>query len=147
MSASRNPESNPETDILYPDGRHWLIWDGECGFCRRAVEWFARRDRRGLFRIVPFQECPTPPMTPRLRKQSQRAIQVITRQGKQRSAGRAVLFALQEIGWHPRLARLAQRPPFIWLVELAYWIVARNRPFFSRLVLRSNRSGCVTCGR
>jgi hypothetical protein len=86
-------------------------------------------------------------MTPRLRKQSERAIQIITRQGNQRSAGRAVLFALQEIGWHPWLTRQGQRPPFIWLIELAYWIVARNRPFFSRLLLRSHRSGCATCGR
>jgi predicted DCC family thiol-disulfide oxidoreductase YuxK len=86
-------------------------------------------------------------MTSRLRKQAERAIQVITRDGKQFSAGRAVLFALQEIGWHPWLVRLAQRPPYIWLVELGYWIVARNRPLFSRLVLRSGRSGCARCGR
>ena len=52
------------------------------------------------------------------------------------SAGRAVLFALEEIGWRPWLARLGRRRPFVWFVELGYWIVARNRPFFDRLIFR-----------
>jgi hypothetical protein len=39
--------------------------------------------------------------------------------------------------WHPRAVRLAARRPFIWLVELGYWVVARNRPFFGRFLFRS----------
>jgi hypothetical protein len=61
---------------------------------------------------------------------------VITAGGRVLAAGRAVLFMLEEIGWHPRLARLAQRRPFVWLVEIGYWIVARNRPLFDRLIFR-----------
>jgi predicted DCC family thiol-disulfide oxidoreductase YuxK len=79
-------------------------------------------------------------MTPRLREEAADAVQIITRNGRQLSAGRAVLFALAEIGWHPWLARLARRPPLIWFVELGYWIVARNRPFFSKVFLRSEQS-------
>jgi hypothetical protein len=75
-------------------------------------------------------------MTPQLREQARRAIQVVTIDGHRLSAGRAILFVLEEIGWHPRLARLGRRRPFIWLIELGYWVVARFRPFFSRFLFR-----------
>jgi hypothetical protein len=76
-------------------------------------------------------------MTPVLREQARKAVQVITADGRQFSAGRAILFALEETHWHRRAVRLAARRPFIWLVELGYWIVARNRPFFGRFLFRS----------
>jgi hypothetical protein len=76
-------------------------------------------------------------MTPALREQAREAVQVITAGGRQLAAGRAMLFVLEEINWHPSLVRLAGRRPFIWAVELGYWIVARNRPFFGRLLFRS----------
>ncbi len=76
-------------------------------------------------------------MTPALREHARKAVQVITAGGHQLSAGRAILFALEEIEWHPRVVRLAGRRPFIWAVELGYWIVARNRPFFGRFLFRA----------
>ena len=76
-------------------------------------------------------------MTPALRAQARKAVQVITTDGHQLSAGRAILFTLEEIEWHPSVVRLAGRRPFIWVVELGYWIVARNRPFFGRFLFRS----------
>ena len=76
-------------------------------------------------------------MTPALREQARQAVQVITAEGHQLSAGRAILFALEEIDWHPSTVRFAARRPFIWLVEIGYWIVARNRPFFDRILFRS----------
>ena len=76
-------------------------------------------------------------MTPTLRAQARRAIQVITADGQQLSAGRAILFVLEQIEWHPNAVRLAAQRPFIWLVELGYRIVANNRPFFGRFLFRS----------
>jgi predicted DCC family thiol-disulfide oxidoreductase YuxK len=102
----------------------------------RTVAWFRRHDRHQRFFVVPFQETPDPPLTPKRRARAERAIVVVTRKGRFLSAGRAVLFALEEIGWHPALMRLARHRPFVWFVELGYWIVARNRPFFDRVVFR-----------
>ncbi|MDF2759317.1 MAG: hypothetical protein K0S99_1949 [Thermomicrobiales bacterium] len=76
-------------------------------------------------------------MTPALREQARSAVQVMTTDGRQLAAGRAILFVLEEIAWHPWTARLAGRRPFIWAVELGYWIVARNRAFFGRFLFRS----------
>jgi hypothetical protein len=63
---------------------------------------------------------------------------VLTRDGLELRAGRASLFVLEEIGWHPALARLLQRRPWIWLVELGYRLVARNRVLASRLLSRGS---------
>jgi hypothetical protein len=76
-------------------------------------------------------------MTPALREHARKAVQVIAVDGRQLSAGRAMLFVLEEIEWHPRAVRLAERRPFIWAVELGYWIVARNRAFFGRFLFRA----------
>lgn len=112
--------------------RHWIVWDGNCGFCRRAVAWAIGRDRDRCFEAVPYQELPDPPLTPALAAACRDAVHVRTIDGRWLRAGRACLFVLARIGW-PRLARLGALPPFVWGVELGYRIVARNRPFFSRL--------------
>ena len=75
-------------------------------------------------------------MTPQLREQASRAIQVVTIDGHRLAAGRAILFVLAEIGWHPTLSRLGCHRPFIWAIELGYWVVARSRPFFGRFLFR-----------
>ena len=112
--------------------RHWIVWDGACGFCRRAVDWALARDRAGRFEAVPYQELPDPPLTPALRAACRDAVHVRTSDGRWLRAGRACLFVLAEVGW-PRLAHVAGLPPFVWFVELGYRLVARHRPFVSRL--------------
>jgi predicted DCC family thiol-disulfide oxidoreductase YuxK len=115
-----------------PLPRHYLLWDGACGFCRRAVEWVARRDLAGRFEIVPYQVAASPPMTPELRDACRRAVHVVTTDGRVLRAGRASLFVLGQTGY-PRLARLLSVPPLVWIVELGYVLVARNRSLVSRL--------------
>jgi predicted DCC family thiol-disulfide oxidoreductase YuxK len=117
--------------------RHLLLWDGACGFCRRIADAVRRRDREHRFEIVPYQQAPSPPMTPELAAACRTAVHVITADGRVLRAGRASLFVLGETG-HTALARLLGWPPFIWLVELGYLIVARNRSFFSRLLPKSS---------
>ncbi len=115
--------------------RHWIVWDGECGFCRRAVEWAIARDCDGQFEAIPYQSLPSPPMTPALAAACRDAVHVRTADGSWLRAGRACLFVLGRVGW-PRLARVAALPPLVWVVELGYRIVASNRRFFSRLLAR-----------
>jgi predicted DCC family thiol-disulfide oxidoreductase YuxK len=113
----------------YP--QHILIFDGDCDFCQDWAGWLALRDASARkFRICPFTVVPSPPMTPLLMVQAQRAVQLVTSDGRQLSGGKAVLFALRETGWHPTLVRLLERRPFVWAVDLGYKIVAANRPRF-----------------
>jgi len=116
-------------------GAALLLWDGDCAFCRRSVEWVRRRDTRRELEVVPYQQAPAPPMTPELARACARAVHVVTPEGEVLRAGRASLYVLGRIG-HPGLARILSLPPLVWAVELGYWLVARNRQFFSRLMFR-----------
>lgn len=119
------------------DPPHFLLFDGDCDFCHQWAGWLAARDaatRR--FFITPWQTAPSPPLTPLLQVQARKAVQIVTRDGKRLSGGRAVLFALGETGWHPTLVRLLQHRPFVWAVDLGYRVVAANRPRFSWLAPR-----------
>jgi hypothetical protein len=75
-------------------------------------------------------------MTPALRRDAERAMQVLARDGRRLSGGRAVLFVLEEVGWRPLLIRIASMRPFVWLVEGGYRVVAGHRQVFSRIFFR-----------
>ena len=117
------------------DGGYWVLWDGRCGFCARCIAWAERQDRARRLRCVPYQEAPTPPMTPRLRRACGRAVHVVRPDGRVLRAGRAALDVRGQVGWR-RTARVLALPPLVWLVEIVYRLVADHRPFFSRLVYR-----------
>ena len=69
------------------------------------------------------------------REACQRAIHVIKPDGTVLRAGRATLYVLEQIGWGT-FARFLGYPPMIWFVEIVYWLVARNRRFFSKFMFR-----------
>ena len=71
-------------------------------------------------------------MTDALRDACREAVHVRTAGGEWLRGGRACLFILEGVGW-PLVAGVARRPPFVWLVDAGYAVVARNRTFFSRL--------------
>lgn len=74
-------------------------------------------------------------MTEELSRACARAAHVVCPDGTTLRAGRASLHVLAGLGWR-RTARLFSLPPFVWLVELGYWVVARNRHFFARFFFR-----------
>lgn len=117
-------------------GKHHLLYDGDCDFCRAWASWLTLRDGGRRFRICPWQVAPSPPMTPVLEILAQRSVQVVAAEGKRYSGGSAILFVLRETGWRPHLMRLLQYRPCIWLVDCGYRIVAANRSRFSWFVPR-----------
>ena len=114
---------------------YWLLWDGDCGFCRRAVVWALQRDHAGLLAATPYQQAPWPPMDEALAAACSRAVHLRHPDGGLDRAGRACLSVLELVGYR-RIARLMRLPPLVWGVELGYWVVARNRILFSKLFFR-----------
>ncbi len=112
-----------------------ILWDGDCGFCRRAVQWALKRDRSGRLEAVPWQQAPSPPMDEVLSRACARAVHVVREDGSRLRAGRACLFVLDLCGFRATAALLGL-PPLVWGVEAGYWLVARNRLLFSRLLFR-----------
>ncbi len=117
---------------------HWLLWDGECDFCAWSVARVRRRDPKGQFRIVPFQSAPPELMQKVNPDNLLRGVHVVTNEGQVLRAGRAVLFLMEQVGNRP-LARLLRLPPLVWLVELGYWLIARNRHRISRWLRLSDK--------
>ncbi len=78
-------------------------------------------------------------MTDALAASCERAVHIILPDGEIVSAGRASLYALDQVGWHA-LAAVLRRRPLVWLVEAGYRLVARHRGLLSR-VLGPGRSG------
>ena len=76
-------------------------------------------------------------MTDDLAVRCAKALHVITPTGQILSGGRAGLCVLDLLGYK-RVARLFSLPPLVWITELVYWIVARNRRFFSWFFFRAD---------
>jgi predicted DCC family thiol-disulfide oxidoreductase YuxK len=121
--------------VTSAQGPELLLWDGTCGFCRRSVDAVLRKDTGHAFLALPYQEAPSPPMTPALRAACARSFHVVRADGGVLRAGRAALYVLARLG-HPVLARVLALPPLVWAVELGYWLVARNRQLFSKYLFR-----------
>jgi len=118
-----------------PNEPAWILWDGQCAFCGRWIEWVRLHDRNGRFRAVPFQEAPSPPMTSELYERCRRAVQVLANDGAIISGGAAVAFILEQVG-HPRLGQFLSWRPIAPLTEWGYRLVAGNRGLLSRLLPR-----------
>lgn len=115
--------------------KHLVLWDGECGFCRRCVVWLRKHARGHSLEFCPYQEAD---LTPELRKACSQSIHVIKMDGEILKGGRAALFLGRFTRWS-RLARMGEWPIFLPFVELGYSIVAKNRPFFSKLVMKAEK--------
>lgn len=104
-------------------GKATILYDGDCGLCRRFGGWVRRHDRRERFELVPYQDAA---IAEDLRLECEGAVHVVTPSGRALRAGRAVLFILYGLGYR-RTARAFARAPLLWGVELGYRLVASNR--------------------
>ena len=110
--------------------KHLVLWDGQCGFCRRSVKWLLAHDRFGHLQAIPSQEAE---ISPELRAACQNAVHVIKNDGEILRAGRAVLFCGQQTRWH-QLARIAGWPIFLPFIEIGYALIAKNRGVVSKFL-------------
>ena len=116
-------------------GRHLVLWDGECGFCRRSVEWIAAQDRRRALDFKPYQSVD---LAPSLQQACEKAVHVIKSDGTVLRAGRAMLFC-GEFTRFKGFARIGQWPIFLPFIEVGYALVAHNRDWVSHLFFTRER--------
>ena len=120
---SQSQSQSQDTSVM-------VLWDGNCGFCRRCVRWVEAQPRGGRYTAVPYQQAPRPPMTDALADACSRAVHVVLPGGEILRGGDAVLWVLADLGWPG--ARILRLWPFLPVVRVVYGIVARNRLAFSR---------------
>lgn len=111
------------------DGDPWiLVFDGECGFCRRSVDWILERDREGRIQPVPFQsERVDREFRGISRSAFERAMHLFSPKGGVWSGARAgeqILRLLPRWRW---IAPFFRIPGVLWVAERVYRLVADHR--------------------
>jgi predicted DCC family thiol-disulfide oxidoreductase YuxK len=112
-----------------------VLYDGDCGFCRRSVEWALKRDRNHVLTAETIQS-PTgerllADLTP---EQRLREAHVIHDDGRRESGGAAARAVLNALPSTRGLARVVSVSP--GLTERGYRFVANHRGLFGRLTRR-----------
>jgi predicted DCC family thiol-disulfide oxidoreductase YuxK len=112
---------------------HLLLYDGDCGFCSRAVRFVLRRDHAAVFRFAPLQGPLAATLLPRFGADPGQldTLLVVADLGgpgeRLLRRGGAVLLVLDSLGgrWRRlgRMLRLVPRP----VLDLGYRLVARVR--------------------
>jgi predicted DCC family thiol-disulfide oxidoreductase YuxK len=109
-----------------------VLYDGDCGFCRRSVDWVLRRDRDRRLTATPIQSTTgdflLSDLTPEERV---REVHVINDDGRRSSGGAAVKDVLDALPSTRALARVVSVSPR--MTQLGYRFVASNRGVFGRL--------------
>ncbi len=109
--------------------RDWtLVYDGDCGFCTRSVEWLARWDRRGRLRFVRSQDAAAlatlPPMAPAALAA---AMHLVTPGGEVYAGAATVPHILRLVPGGRALAVLYRLPGLPAVADRVYRWVARHR--------------------
>jgi predicted DCC family thiol-disulfide oxidoreductase YuxK len=110
------------------DGRHILFYDGVCGLCDRLVQFILRRDRRGRFAFAPLQGDAATQTLGHFGKNPDDldTVYLLTSDGKLLQKGRAILFALRQLGLPWSLLTVFAILPTA-VIDWFYDRVARNR--------------------
>jgi predicted DCC family thiol-disulfide oxidoreductase YuxK len=100
-----------------------LVFDGQCGFCTRALGWLRLLDRRRLIDTVPYQRSGVPELLGISREQCAASLQWLGADGSRAEGAAAVNAALAyalAANWPERLYRRTartQRRLYQWVAE------------------------------
>jgi predicted DCC family thiol-disulfide oxidoreductase YuxK len=105
----------------------WILYDGECGFCSRWVNLWAKTLRRRGFEPAALQE---PWVAEKLQMPISELladIRLLTPEGKVISGADVYLYAARRIWWAWPFYAVFSLPGFNWLIRAGYRWFARNR--------------------
>jgi len=133
MQDSQIPESDRSR------ARPVIVWDGDCGFCRHWVmRWGSATGDRVSY--ATSQE-----MRERIhwipRKIFEDSVVLLGPDGTYKTGAHAVFAALATVpgrGWPLWLYK--HFPPFRWVAEWVYRLIARNRPIMYKLTVRDKQN-------
>lgn len=115
------------------DDRYTVVYDGECGLCRRSVELLRRWDTRGRLELVPFQRPGVLARYPGIEEtEARKAVQVIAPDGRHWSGADAVEHALARTTRGQWIAWLFRLPFARPIARRGYRWIARNRSKLAR---------------
>src|SRR4030065_2397881 len=101
-------------------GSYVLLWDGQCDFCRRSVEWLHKK-APDKFVPLPYQEQKNW-LPPEVYSDCKNQFYLRTPQGEYLGGGEAVIKLFEVMGWRV-LSRFLGLPGFRQLTRLVYRLV------------------------
>ena len=105
-----------------------LIYDGECGICRRSVGWIRERDREERIEVVPYQDPTVPERFSEVpRHDMERAMQLVALDGARWEGARALEEILAILPRWRVAAPLFRIPGVRRVADRIYRWVATNR--------------------
>ncbi len=108
--------------------RYVIIYDGECGFCRRQINWIRSRDRSSCFEFVPRQTDGVEERFPALKEQDfETGLRLIRPDGTVRVGADGVYEIARRLPGYRILALIYRVPGFGFLGRQVYAWIARNR--------------------
>jgi len=114
--------------------RYLLLWDGQCDFCKRSVEWLHKK-ASDKFVPLPYQEQKTW-LPSEIYSDSKNQFYLRSPQGEYLGGGDAVIKLFEVMGWKI-ISRLLGLPGLRQLTKIIYQVVAKNRDFLSRFLFRA----------
>ncbi|MEE9161865.1 MAG: DCC1-like thiol-disulfide oxidoreductase family protein [Candidatus Neomarinimicrobiota bacterium] len=124
------PALVPQRNVPPAARPYALIFDGDCGLCRRYAAWMGQRDHRRLIQAQPYQSAQ---LEGRQSARARRTILLIHPDGSWQERSRAFFQGLVLTGWG--FSHWVMRPPFVDLGDLVYCWVARHRRRVSQFLL------------
>jgi predicted DCC family thiol-disulfide oxidoreductase YuxK len=107
---------------------HTLLYDGECGICRRSIQWIRNRDREGRIRAIAYQEPGVSREFPEItRDELERAMQLVSPEGRRWEGADAVEQVVRLLPVWKGLTPLFWIPGVRIVARRVYGWVARNR--------------------
>lgn len=108
--------------------KHALIYDGNCPFCRRGIQWLRRLDWLDCFECIPAASRRAVQVAPAISYETlMTAVHCITVEGRVIKAAAALRFAGLRVPLLAPLALICYLPGLSWLAEKAYRAIARRR--------------------
>ena len=111
-----------------------LLWDGDCGFCRRSVLWVSSQDQQKKIKTLPYQLA-LQWLPKEVRDLSEKQVHLLDPQGNFWGGAEAAIKVLEIIGYSS-LSKVLALPGFSLATDLSYRLVASNRKLFSKVLFR-----------
>ena len=114
--------------------KHTVLYDGECPMCTFQMKVMSWLDWFGVLALVPLSDPHAAEIAPQLtREDLLEAIHCVTPERRVYRGARAIRFVGMRLPLLVPVALFLWFPGVIWIAEIAYAWVSRNRLLFSRI--------------
>ena len=105
-----------------------IVYDGECNFCKRCIEWLKKHDIASHFDYLPCQSTMKKERFPQIKEENcLKAMYIVFQDGRFYSGGDAIPRIMSFLPRWKQFVFLFKIPATLILARLGYQIIARNR--------------------